>query len=210
MTPARVVTATGANGIRGRIDTITWPLDGSQPEVVVQLDDGRQVLVPLEALDRPEDGSYALHLDPAALEARQETGSPVSGRPLVVPVMAEALEIDKRQVKTGRVRIRKIVHEREEVIGLPLLSEEVSIERLAIHRFVDEAIPIRYEGDTMIISLLAELAVVEKLFMLKEELRITRRQVETHQPRRVTLRREEATVEYLDVEPSGADDQTKT
>jgi hypothetical protein len=26
----------------------------------------------------------------------------------------------------------------------------------------------------------------------------------------VTLRREEATVEHLDVEPSGADDQTKT
>ena len=124
--------------------------------------------------------------------------------------MAEALEIDKRRVETGRVRIRKVVHEREEVIDLSLLSEEVSIERLAIHRFVDEAIPIRYEGDTMTISLLAEVAVVEKLFMLKEELRITRRQVETYQPRRVTLRREEATVEYLDVESSGADDQTKT
>jgi uncharacterized protein (TIGR02271 family) len=124
--------------------------------------------------------------------------------------MAEALEIDKRRVETGRVRIRKVVHEREEVIDLSLLSEEVSIERLAIHRFVGEAIPIRYEGDSMIISLLAELAVVEKLFMLKEELRITRRQVETHQSRRVTLRREEVTVEYLDVEPSGAGDQTKT
>jgi hypothetical protein len=115
---------------------------------VVQLDDGRQVLVPLEALDRQEDGSYALHLDSATLEARQETGSPVSGRPLVVPVMAEALEIDKRRIETGHVRIRKVVHEREEAIDLPLLSEEVSIERLAIHRFVDEAIPIRYEGNT--------------------------------------------------------------
>jgi uncharacterized protein (TIGR02271 family) len=201
---------TGAHGLRGRIDTTTYPLDGSQPEVLVQLDDGRQVLVPLEALDRQEDGSYALHLDPAALEARQETGSPVSGRPLVVPLMAEALEIDKRRVETGRVRIRKVVHEREEVIDLPLLSEKVSIERVAIHRFVDEAIPIRYEGDTMIISPLEEVAVVENRLMLTEELRITRRQLETHQPRRVTLRREEATVEHLDVEPSGTDDQTKT
>jgi hypothetical protein len=85
MTPARVVTVTGAHGLRGRIDTTTYPLDGSQPEVLVQLDDGRQVLVPLEALDRQEDGSYALHLDPAALEARQETGSPVSGRPCCPP-----------------------------------------------------------------------------------------------------------------------------
>ena len=81
---------------------------------------------------------------------------------------------------------------------------------MAIHRFVDEAIPIRYEGDTMIISPLEEVAVVENRLMLTEELRITRRQLETHQPRRVTLRREEATVEHLDVEPSGTDDQTKT
>jgi uncharacterized protein (TIGR02271 family) len=210
MSPAHVVTVTGANGIRGRIDTTTWPLDGSQPEVLVQLDDGRQVLVPLEALHRQEDGSYALHLDPAELEARQGTGRQVSGRPLVIPVMVEALEIDKRRVETWRVRISKVVHEREEVIDEPLLSEEVSIERLPIHRFVDEAIPIRYEGDTMIISLLEEVPVVEKRLILKEELRITKRQVEAHQPVRVTLRREEATVEHLDVEQSELNNTTQT
>jgi uncharacterized protein (TIGR02271 family) len=210
MSPAHVVTVTGANGIRGRIDTTTWPLDGSQPEVLVQLDDGRQVLVPLEALHRQEDGSYALHLDPAELEARQGTGRQVSGRPLVIPVMVEALEIDKRRVETWRVRISKVVHEREEVIDEPLLSEEVSIERLPIHRFVDEAIPIRYEGDTMIISLLEEVPVVEKRLILKEELRITKRQVEAHQPVRVTLRREEVTVEHLDVEQSELNNTTQT
>ena len=85
MTPARVVTVTGASGLHGCIDTTTWPLDGSQPEVWVQFDDGRQVLVPLEALHRQADGSYALHLDSAALEARQETGSPVRGAPLLSP-----------------------------------------------------------------------------------------------------------------------------
>jgi uncharacterized protein (TIGR02271 family) len=209
MTPAHVVTVTGANGLRGRIDTTTWTLDGSRPEVVVQLDDGREVLVPLEALDRQEDGRYALHLDPAALEARQGTGSHVSGRPLVVPVMAEAFEIDTRRVETGRVRIRKAVHEREEVIDQPLLSEEVSIERVPIHRVVDEAIPIRYEGDTMIISLLEEVLVVEKRLMLTEELRITKRQVEAHRPVQVALRREEATVERLNVEPSKLDTTTQ-
>jgi uncharacterized protein (TIGR02271 family) len=177
---------------------------------LVQLDDGRQVLVPLEALHRQEDGSYALHLDPAELEARQGTGRQVSGRPLVIPVMVEALEIDKRRVETWRVRISKVVHEREEVIDEPLLSEEVSIERLPIHRFVDEAIPIRYEGDTMIISLLEEVPVVEKRLILKEELRITKRQVEAHQPVRVTLRREEATVEHLDVEQSELNNTTQT
>jgi uncharacterized protein (TIGR02271 family) len=200
MTPARVVMVTGANGIRGSIETATWPLDGSKPEVLVQLDDGRQVLVPLEALHRQDGDSYTLHLDSASLEARQGTGSHVSGRPLVVPVMVEELEIKKHQVETGRVRISKVVHEREEVVDEPLRREEVSIARVPINRFVDEAIPVRYEGATMIVSLLEEVLVVEKRLMLKEELRITRRQVEAHKPVRVTLRREEATVEHIDID----------
>jgi uncharacterized protein (TIGR02271 family) len=205
MTPPRVVTVTGAGGIRGRIDTTTWPLDGSQPEVSVQLDDGRQMLVPLEALHRQEDGSYVLHLDPTELEARQGTGGRGSRGPLVVPVMAEALEIDKRRVETGHVRVRKVVHEREEVVDAPLLREEVSIERVPIQRFVDEAVPVRYEGDTMIISLFEEVPVVEKRLLLKEELRITRRRVEAHMPVRATLRREEAIVERTEVERSATD-----
>jgi uncharacterized protein (TIGR02271 family) len=113
-------------------------------------------------------------------------------------------------VETGRVRIHKVVHEREEVIDQPLLSEEVNIERVPIHRFVDEAIPIRYEGDTMIISLLEEVPVIEKRLMLMEELRITKRHVEAHRPVQVTLRREEATVEHLDVEPSELDNTAQT
>jgi uncharacterized protein (TIGR02271 family) len=210
MTPTRVVTVTGANGLRGRIDTTAWPLNGSQPEVLVKLDDGRQVLVPMGALHRWEDGRYALHLDPAALEARQGTGRPVSGHPLVVPVMVEALEIDNRRVDTGRVRINKVVHEREELVDEALLHEAVSIARVPIHRFVDEAIAIRYEGDTMIVSLLEELPVVEMRLMLKEELRITTRRSEAHQPVRVTLRSEEATVEHLDVEQGELDNPTQT
>jgi uncharacterized protein (TIGR02271 family) len=210
MTPARVVTVTSADGLRGSIETASWPLDGSKPEVLVQLDDGRQVLVPLEALSRQEDGSYALRLDPAELEARHGTGSNVSGPPLVVPLIVEELEIEKRQVETGRVRISKVVHEREEVIDEPLLHEEVSIARVPTNRFVDEAIPIRYEGDTMIVSLLEEVPVVEKRLMLKEELWITKRQVEAHKPVRVTLRSEETTVEHIDVEYGEIDNTTKT
>jgi uncharacterized protein (TIGR02271 family) len=186
------------------------PLDGSTPEVLVPRDDGRQVLVPLAALSRQDDGRYALHLDLAELEARQGTSSHVNGRPLVVPVIVEALEIAKRQMETGRVRIRKVVHEREELVDEPLRREEVSVERVPIHRFMDEAIPVRYEGDTLIVSLLEEVPVVQKRLMLKGELRITTRHVEAHKPVRVTLRREEATVEHSDVKHSEMDNETKT
>jgi hypothetical protein len=49
----------------------------------------------------------------------------------------------------------------------------------------------------MIVPVLEEVLIVEKRLMLKEELRITKRQSETHQSQRVILRREEAVVEHL-------------
>jgi stress response protein YsnF len=50
----------------------------------------------------------------------------------------------------------------------------------------------------MIVPLLEEVLVVEKRLVLKEELRITKRQHKTRKPQRVTLRSEEVRVEHLD------------
>jgi stress response protein YsnF len=45
--------------------------------------------------------------------------------------------------------------------------------------------------------------VVEKRLMLKEELHITKGEIETYKPQRVTLRTEEAVVERVDDEGAG-------
>jgi stress response protein YsnF len=66
-------------------------------------------------------------------------------------------------------------------------------------------VPVRHVGNTMIISLLEEVLVVEKRLMLKEELHITKGEVETYKPQRVTLRTEEAVVERV-----GDDDETQS
>ena len=112
--------------------------------------------------------------------------------------MVEELDVQKHTVETGRLRITKVVHEHEELVDEPVLREEVLIERVPINRYVEAPIPLRYEGDTMIISLLKEVPVIEKRLMLTEELRITRRSADHHESRPVTLRREEVTVERLD------------
>jgi uncharacterized protein (TIGR02271 family) len=197
MAQAYQVAVVGADGIRGTIDTALWPLDGSKSEVLVRLDDGRQVLVPLEALHRQGDGSYVVSLSASELERRRVEGSAAGGQPSVIPVMVEELDVQKHKTETGRVRISKVVREHEELVDEPLLREEVVIERVPINRFVEEAIPLRSEGDTIIVSLLEEVPVVEKRLMLKEELRITVRRVEAHKPVSVTLRSEEATVEHI-------------
>lgn len=55
------------------------------------------------------------------------------------------------------------MQERQEVVDLPLLRETAQVVRVAINRQVDGPVPIRHDGDTMIIPVLfQEVLVVEK------------------------------------------------
>jgi uncharacterized protein (TIGR02271 family) len=200
MTPPATVRVTGPADVRGTINTAEWPLDGSRAEVLVERERGAPVLVPLEALARQDDGTYRLTFDPAALEHPRGAGDERREPPLVVSVIQETLDVDTRPVETGRVRIRKKVHEREETVDPPLRHDDVVVDRVPVNRVVDGPIPVRSEGDTLIIPLFEEVLVVEKRLLLKEEVRITTHQVETHTPQRVTLRREEAVVERTNPE----------
>jgi uncharacterized protein (TIGR02271 family) len=211
------------DGLRGRIDAYAPQAqgEGSRPEVFVHLDDGRQILVPVDELVLQNDGSFTVPLsfaDSAHPQERREIASTdtddetlvTSNRTreeerIVMPVVAETLDVQKRKVETGGVRIKKIVHEREEVVDEPLMREEVHVKRVPINRVVDAPVPVRHVGNTMIISILEEVLVVEKRLMLKEELHITKGEVETYKPQRITLRTEEAVVERV-----GDEDETQS
>lgn len=113
---------------------------------------------------------------------------------LVIPVIEEEVTIGKHVVETGKVRISKQISEREELVDVPLLREEVTVERVPVNLFVEELPPIRHEGDTMIIPVVEEQVIVQKKLMLVEELRVRKQIVETHQPQTVTLLKEEISV----------------
>jgi hypothetical protein len=95
------------------------------------------VLVPLEVLVRQEDGSYCLAVDSAVLEHLRVA----SAGPLVLPILAEALDILTRCVETGRVRLHKTVQTREALGDEPLVREEVIIERVPVNRVVEGPSP---------------------------------------------------------------------
>lgn len=130
-------------------------------------------------------------------DTAQMNATPAGEESLVVPVIAEELQVVVRAVERGRVRITKTVSEREEIIDEPLRMEDAVIERVEINRIVETAPPVRYEGDVMIVSLVEEIAVVEKKLMLREELHVSKRVIETHKPQSVVLRREEVGVEHV-------------
>jgi uncharacterized protein (TIGR02271 family) len=114
------------------------------------------------------------------------------------------LDGSRASVETGRVRIRKVIHEWDEVVDPPLWREDVVVERVPVNHVIEAPVPIRTEGDTLIVPLLEEVLVVEKRLLLKEELHLTKRRLETHMPQRVTLRREEPVVERINREgPQG-------
>jgi len=75
------------------------------------------------------------------------------------------------------------------------MHEEVEVEKVAVNQFVESGPEVRYEGDTMIIPVLRE--VMEVRMLLVEELRVTKRKVESNDSQELTLRREEVTVERL-------------
>ena len=70
MNPPAAVTVTDPQGVHGTIDTAAWPLDGSRAEVLVSLESGQQVLVPLQMLIREEEGRYTVPMALAELERR--------------------------------------------------------------------------------------------------------------------------------------------
>ena len=215
---ASVVYVTDKDGWRGSIDTASPALRSNSGQVLIHLDNGQQVLVPVNQLMLESDGNFRLPYSLSELAgsgSRGETSRAREGtvgrggeddeQTVVVPVVAEKLEVQKRKVEAGGVRIKKIVHEHEEVVDEPLIREEVQVKRVPINRVVDGPIPVRHVGNTMIISLLEEVLVVEKRLMLKEELHITKGEIETYKPQRVTLRTEEATIERVGApEQSGA------
>jgi uncharacterized protein (TIGR02271 family) len=187
----------GKDGLRGTLVSVAQHEPRDAEQVAVQLESGQQIRVPAAALVPLQDGSYYVPLSQAELESFCHANRPGNDPVLVVPVIAEELVVQKRVVETGKVRITKVVKEREAVVDEPLFSEEVEVERVPIQRVVDGPVPVRYEDDTVIVSILEEVLVVEKRLLLKEELHIRKRRVETHQPQQVMLRHEEARIERL-------------
>ena len=162
----------------------------------VQLENGAQYLVPAAAVIPQPDGSVYVPLRVAELvpAPREEPAETIYA---VVPVLAEDLEVQKRLVETGKVRITKAVHERETLVDEPLFQDTVAITRVPIQRVVDGPVPVREDNGTTIISVVEEVLVVEKRLMLREEIHIRTQRIETHQPQQITLRSEEVQVERV-------------
>lgn len=117
-----------------------------------------------------------------------------------VPILEEQVRLDKREVVSGRVKVKITNATEQRHLQADLQSEAVTVDRVLIDRELapGEAPPVPREeedGQVLIVPVLEEVLVVEKRLVLREEIRLRRTSATQHVEQAVTVRRQTAEVE---------------
>jgi uncharacterized protein (TIGR02271 family) len=107
----------------------------------------------------------------------------------------EHLHAQKQPVKTGEVRVRKEVVTENKTITVPVTREEVVIERRPVGNRAASSSDIR-PGEEIRIPLKEEQAHLSKETVVKEEVRVGKRQVQGTEELTGTVRKEQVRVEH--------------
>jgi uncharacterized protein (TIGR02271 family) len=110
----------------------------------------------------------------------------------VIPVVEDEIIIDKKLVRKGGITIKKEIISEDASVDIPLLKENLDIQRIPVNQYLDSRPEIRYEGDTTIIPVLKE--VIEKRLLLVEEIRITKTVTRETRSEKITLSKQKVTV----------------
>ncbi|MEJ1934981.1 DUF2382 domain-containing protein, partial [Nostoc sp. NIES-2111] len=119
------------------------------------------------------------------------------GDETVLPLVEEEVRVEARAVTTGRVTVRTVTETVEDVARVALAGEEVEVELVPVGRRIDAPPPVREENGVLIVPVIEEVAVVETHLVLREELRIRRRETSETVEVPVTLRRQRAEIDRL-------------
>ena len=150
--------------------------------------------VPLDVLDPSTDGtSDVVSLSTEGVD--------------VLQVVEERLNVAKRRVSTGGMRVGIRTEVVQAVAEADLDRYRVEVTRVPVGRVVDKAPQARAEGATTIVPVIEERLVLVKQIFLVEEVHI-RHVLESHAVREaVTLRRQHAVVERLNRQGTASADE---
>ncbi len=119
------------------------------------------------------------------------------GGETVLPVIEEELQVGKREVESGGVRVRSHVIERPVEESVRLREERVSVERRPVNRAVDDSYLNTFREGTIEVAETAEVAVVSKQARVVEEVVVNKEVGERTETVTDTLRRTDVEVEQL-------------
>ena len=149
--------------------------------------------------DARSDGTNTA-LDMTDLESPE-----VNSRETVIPLFEEAVSVSRRVVPTSRVQVSRVTHSHEHLVDELLEREQVEVERVAIDKPIDHMPSVREDGDCLIFPVVEEVLKIERVLVLKEEVRIRRVKGTERYQERVTLRKQEAVVNRLPIDETTAE-----
>ncbi len=114
-----------------------------------------------------------------------------------IPIIEENLQVGKRTVETGGIRLRSRIIERPVEEHLRLREEHVHVERIPVNRPISSADLASFQEGTIEMTESAERAVVNKEARIVEEVRLNKEVTERDEVIRDTVRRTDVDVDNL-------------
>jgi uncharacterized protein (TIGR02271 family) len=107
---------------------------------------------------------------------------------IVIPVLREEVEVDKRIVERGGVIIEKKTETEEISIDMPLLSDEINIEKISINQYIDSYPETKQDDQEIIIPVVKE--VIIKKLLLVEEIHITKNKTTVTKNQKIKIKKD--------------------
>lgn len=158
-------------------------------------------------LDTGRGGEFSNTGGTAPFEHDANTGHLEESDVIDVTLSEEELTAQTRGVERGQVRVEKDVIEEEQSLDVPVMEERVQVSRRVVDREVRPG-DTTFEEGTIEVPVYGEEVEVSKRSRVREELEISKEQVQETQRVTDTVRREEARI--TDDSGSIVDDDTQT
>ena len=134
------------------------------------------------------------------------TTPPAGGEP-ALRLLAEEVTVSQRSVAGDTVRVETVTRTRDHHIDESLSHVQVEVERVPIGRPVTAVPPAREEGETTILSVVEEIIVIERRFILKEEVHIRRVHVAERHQETVVVREQSVEVSRVEAASPALDER---
>lgn len=173
----------------------TGEFNPQAPKTALMLPSGQRVVLPTEvllaAMGQVQGATAKVADSPDAIQARMEQAraelaaqpsneaanhaamaSSGASQDQIIPLVEEQLQVGKRSVETGRVRVRRETEERVQTVSVPLTETHWEIEHIPVEQLVETQPEMRQVGETIIFPLVEERLVVKRELWLREEVHV--------------------------------------
>lgn len=203
------------DGYLGQVKQVIIDPETNQLRAIIVQDDAvsatvsatEQLMLPVSLIEtgsKTKGGLVRLLVTRAEAQIHQQAGEiPMSINPgqagntneLHLPLVEERLEVGKRQINLGEVRLHKTVEQFEETTPVHLTHDDIEVQRVPVKPGEQKSMETHNEGEWLVIPVLREVAVVKKEVVVIEEIRIRKRQITEEQEVTEQLRREHIEIE---------------